>query len=161
MINSISSIEDAERVIRSALIDAGGLSDEYVINALSAYGADLATVFDDYQSSIAHPSASPEEERDEAIVIFETRCNTDSKDNCIDCDVIHQAYTMHVTIYGDRSDSLARKIKAYLLDIDSKLHMQIHGVHISSVSNIESKNEFKNEVMWQRRDFDIGFSVRF
>jgi len=52
------------------------------------------------------------------------------------------------------------KLKTMLLQIDEKVNLNSKGVQIAKISDIVAMNEFKNEVMWQRRDFDIFFAFR-
>ena len=74
--------------------------------------------------------------------------------------VNYAAYKMHIIAYGNDAEEFIQTMSVKLLDIDNKVMLNIKGVHISSISDVTSVNEYKNETLWQRRDIDINFAFR-
>ena len=159
-IRPLQSLDDAIIILRAEILMLTALQGQFVINALSAYGADLAKILQDAQESIQQTSLNPVATENDTLILFEVRNNQDSNDNMLQNDDAYAAYVMHLTIYGEHSEELSAKLKASLLQIDEKAKLNYAGVQISKISNVESINEFKNEVMWQRRDMDIFFAFR-
>lgn len=159
-IKALDTLNEATVILRNKIIEISKLSSEYVINALSVYGADLAKILEEIQYSIKTAGSNPENMVNDTLIVFEVRNNTSSSNNMIQKDVVYAAYTMHIIIYGEASEELSVKLKTGLLEIDTKCALREEGVHIMSISNIDAINEFKNSVLWQRRDFDIQFAFR-
>lgn len=159
-IKALGALDDATKILRSEIIAISGVSDELVLNALTSYGADLNRILDEVAQGLEHSHSNPEDPRDDLLILFENRSDDSSSDNVFHAGVTYQAYKMHIIIYGDGAEEMAVRIKNGLLLLDEKAKLDHEGVHIASVSNIESMNEFKNETMWQRRDFDISFAFR-
>lgn len=163
-IKALQTLDDAVIILRSEMLRLTGLQNDFIINALSAYGADLAKILQDaqdsIQESIQQTSLNPTATINDTLVLIEASSNVDSNDNMMLKSNAYSAYSLHVIVYGESAEEVATSLKAKLLQIDEKVKLDMLGVHISSISNIESMNEFKNEVMWQRRDMDIHFAFR-
>lgn len=159
-IKALQSLDDAIVILRNAILRLTGLGSQFVVNALSAYGTDLAKMLFDMQESIRQPDSNPAMSENDSLLLFEAISDNDSNDNMMQQSDAYNAYRLHVIIYGEGSEEIAVKLKARLLLIDEKVNLNTQGVQIRSISNIESMNEFKNEVMWQRRDMDIHFAFR-
>lgn len=159
-IKSLQSLDDAIVILRSKILELTGLDGQFVISALSAYGADLAKVLSDAQDSIAQTSLNPTSSVNDSLIVFEPISDTDSNNNMLLHDDAYAAYRLHLIFYGDSAEELSIKLKSKMLQIDEKVNLNSQGVQISRISNVESMNEFKNEVMWQRRDMDIYFAFR-
>lgn len=160
VIKPLIYLNDAILILRDKIIELSDLRSDFVINSLSAYGPDLSKLLDDVQVSIKERNIDPEEKKNDTLVVFEVRNNADSNNNMFQQDVMYSGYVMHLIIYGESAEDVAKKLKSRLLLADNKYELRRNGVHISRISNIESENEFKNEVMWQRRDLDIYFAFR-
>ena len=160
VIKRLEQLDDAIIILRDAIIEYTCIDGEFVINALSAYGPDLSKLLNDVQVSIHTKGSNPEEKRRDCLIIFEIRNNADSSNNMYQQEELYSGYAMHIIIYGECAEEMSKRLKQQLLLLDNKYQLRRNGVHISSISNIESLNEFKNEVMWQRRDFDIYFAFR-
>ena len=165
-IKALESLDDAIVILRSEILSITGFESQFVINALSDYGADLAKVLHDAQESInaqesiKQSSLNPTSPIDDTLILFEPMNDMDSNNNMLLQEDAYAAYKLHITIYGDHAEELSIRLKSMLLQIDEKVKLNMSGVQIAKISNIESMNEFKNEVMWQRRDFDIHFAFR-
>ena len=160
IIPALTSLDDAVILLRAEIVKLTKLNEAFVINVLSAYGADLSKLLDTAQQSIKHPDSDPEEKTSDDMVLFEVISDDESNNNMMYQGDIYAAYKMHLIIYGDESEEIAVNLKSNLLMIDEKVKLHFSGVQITSISNITSVNEFKNEVMWQRRDMDISFAFR-
>lgn len=160
VIQALNSLDDAIIILRNAIIDITKLDGQFVINALSIYGADLAKIKAEAQESIKHSGSDPENTDVDTMIIFEVTRNEDSQNNMIQADVVYAAYKMHLILYGDNAEETSITLKKELLKFDEKAVLNFKGVQISSISNITAVNEFKNETLWQRRDMDIFFAFR-
>ena len=159
-IKNLASLDDAIVILRSEIMSITDFEGQFVINALSAYGADLAKILQDAQESIQQTSLNPTASTNDTMILFEAFNNDDSNNNMLLKDNAYSAYRLHLTIYGESAEETSIMLKAMLLQIDEKVKLNTKGIQISKISNIEPMNEFKNEVMWQRRDMDIYFAIR-
>lgn len=159
-IKELTSLDDAIVILRNEILAITKLDGQFVVNALSAYGADLAKMLENVQESISQTSLNPESTVNDSLIIFEALNDDDSNNNMLLKENAYSAYRLHIIIYGESAEELSIKLKSMLLQIDEKTKLNMSGVHISKISNIEAMNEFKNEVMWQRRDMDIYFAFR-
>lgn len=159
-IKALESLDDAIVILRNEIMRITGLDSQFVINALSAYGADLAKILHDAQESIKQTSINPVNEENDTMILFEPLNDEDSNNNMMLKENAYAAYRLHIIIYGDAAEELSVRLKSSLLQLDEKVKLNSQGVHISKISNIEPANEFKNEVMWQRRNMDVHFAFR-
>lgn len=160
MIHGVQSLDEAIVILRNKIVEISGLQNEFVINSLSVYGADLAKIIDETQYSIKQKALNPTETVNDSMIVFEVMNDEGSTDNMLQDFIKYAAYVMHITVYGESAEELAHSIKKELLMFETKAKLNYDGVHISSISNINAMNEFKNSVMWQRRDFDVNFAIR-
>lgn len=159
-IKALETLDVALIILRAKIIALTGLEQDFVLDALSAYGTDLAKVLSEAQESIKQKALNPTETVNDTLILLEARNDIDSSDNMFEKQNAYGAYILHVTIYGESAEEISMKLKAKILLIDEKVDLNMKGVQIRSISNIESVNEYKNEVMWQRRDMDIHFAFR-
>lgn len=159
-IKSLASLDDAIIILRNKILEITKLDGQFVINALSAYGADLAKILSDAQKSIKQKALNPTETVDDTMILFEALNDDSSNNNMFLKENTYAAYKLHIIIYGEHAEEMSMKLKTMLLQIDEKVNLNSKGVQIAKISDIVAMNEFKNEVMWQRRDFDIFFAFR-
>ena len=61
-------------------------------------------------------------------------------------------------MYGESSTNIASKLIARLRMEDSVMTLQEAGIHVESIQNSNTFNEFMNGTVWLRNDFDIYIS---
>lgn len=147
---NISNINDIEVIIRNELITQSQLSEDYVRNALSLYGTDLnqevgTDIFDTITTN-------------QNLILFELLNNHTTNDvtETVDDKIkIYKSYSVYIIIYGDNSNTLANTLIARLRTEEVQENLQMQGVYIERIEDVESINEFKNDVIWERTDFNI------
>lgn len=161
---TFTSINELNKYLRNMLIEQSGLSSDRVLNSLSLNGTDLdkkISSADEEYNSI---------EIDNTTLLFEllTRAsNNNSSEDALPIGtaqskiIYNRAFRMHIILYGDSSPDLANTLVARIRSENVRVQMYNQGVFIETVDDPESINEYKNEMMWLRTDFNIDIDVEF
>ena len=150
----IANINSIETIIRNILIEQSQLEPEFVRNSLSIYSTPLMT---DNQSILDTL------QQNQLMILFELRARNDvlnisEQDEETGIITMYQGYQAHVIIYGDDCRTLANKLIARLRTGRLNDIFRDNMLEFYSASNPESVQEYINEVMWLRTDFDIDLS---
>lgn len=149
----ISSPDEINKILRSALISLSGLKENRIVNGYTLHGQDLV----EQVSKYCYKSYKPED----SYIVFELRPN---RDNITEMDydgnlTINSSYTMHCYVYGNNSYGLVNMILAKLKTQDERLKLQIQGLYLQNNSsdddNITNGTDFINDTLYPRTDFDI------
>lgn len=156
--NFISSTNELIRLVRQVLLEQSELQQEFVKNSLSVFGSNVdKRVQDEIFESL---------DKDDLLLLFELRSQENDNVNIsqtIDNDTIvqYKAYKFHVIIYGDKAEDKANQIISRLRTEKVRNELQTSNIYLESVSNSSTLNDFINEVMWLRSDFDIYVDCKF
>lgn len=151
---AIKDIESIEAIIRAELIKQSQLPANFVRNANSLYGPELNKQIDEnILDAITH---------NDCLLLFELFTNETSNnvsfekddDNITYC----RSFRIQITMYGESSTNIASKLIARLRMEESTMTLQAVGIHVESVQNSNTFNEFMNGTVWLRNDFDIYIS---
>ena len=150
----ITDINSIETIIRNILIEQSQLEPEFVRNSLSLYSTPLMTDDQGILDTL---------QQDQLLILFELRARDDvfnisEQDEETGVITMYQGYQVHVIIYGDDCRTLANKLIARLRTGRLGDIFRENGLQCYSVSNSESIQEYINEVMWLRTDFNIDLS---
>ena len=155
---AITNLQELEKILRNELITQTELSSEYVLNALSVRGTDLEKRLSDENLISIDISNS--------FVLFYLQSNENANHNFTEENIItgelysFTSYTLYIIIYGNDSKTVAQKIKSRFESQCVRTTLHDKGIHLEHVSNMSTKNEFKNSTMWIRHDIDIDFSCK-
>lgn len=183
-----ADIKELEKYLRQELIVQSQLDETRVLNGLSVYGVELDKLLageDDEQiyDGITHDNTTllfELEARDSNNnVSMEEDIKDESKavicSNSTDCDNItvsddtgtvntnityYKAFRLKVIIYGDDSKNLAFKLAARFRSQAVRNALYSKGIYVEEVTEQKSVNEYKNESMWLRNDFDINIGIK-
>lgn len=151
---AITDINELNKICRKYLISQSSVGGEFVRNALSTYGETLDKLL--YKTT--YDGISP----CETLILFELKARqSDSNKSMTEADdnvTIYKSYTLYVIIYGSNSATIANTLIARLRTAAIRSALYDEGVYIESVSDDESVNEFKNNVMWHRHDIKLNIS---
>lgn len=154
MITPITDLNEINKYIRQTLIAQSELDGSHILNALSAGGQDLIKDIGD--------SIYISYERKDCVILFELMDNNSSTnltmseiDNSISS---FSSYKVHITIYGNASMMMAQVLKARLESEKVRNDLYVKGIYLENVTNAISLNDFINETLWHRTDFDIEIS---
>lgn len=153
---AIESTAKLEELLRNLLIEQSALEPERVLNSLSIHGENLDKLLED--------SIYVSIDRTDAVLLFELISRESSSDiSNEDEDAIstYRSFSLKCILYGNDSNEIATAIVSRLRTEKVIEDLQAQGVYLETVSRIESVNEYKNETMWQRNDFDIDISCLF
>ena len=146
-----------DALIRKVLIRQSELDATFVRNALSAYGTDLDKRTLDSVFETIGPN--------DAMMLFENHMNADDKDVSMTEEngkmTYYLSFKTNVMIYGLTGAMTAIKTCARLRSEVVRLQLQDMGIFIQKVENPVELHEFKNNVLWQRHDFEIWYACKF
>lgn len=151
---AIKDIESIEAIIRAELIKQSQLPANFVRNTNSIYGQDLNKAVDEnILDSITH---------NDCLLLFELFTNETSNNVSFEKDTdnitYYRSFRIQITMYGESSTNIASKLIARLRMEDSVMTLQDAGIHVESIQNSNTFNEFMNGTVWLRNDFDIYIS---
>lgn len=157
MISEITSIESLEAPIRSILLKQSELDGNHVLNALGIRGPAMEKP-SVTQGEFIFESMSVSE----SVLIFELyEKSSNSEDDVNDEDIFtYLELGLKLIVYGKDSRTLSQMLKARLLSAEVRDELFKIGLNLKNVSEIESASEYVNDVLWQRRDFEISLSCR-
>lgn len=157
MIPILEDVMLIDKYIRQELIQQSGLIGERVLNAISVRGQDLSKLVDEkiYMSYNLY----------DCFIIFEVVIDSDSTDNVSMTEedesiTDYSVFNVKVMIYGNKSNILSHRIKSRLLTEEIRQNLYEKGIHLIEISSIESVNDFINNTIWPRTDFDIKVGCR-
>lgn len=153
----MTTTSQLDALIRRLLIDQSELNSNFVRNALSAYGTDL----DKRTIDAVFETISP----DDAMMLFENHLTSDDKDVSMTEENGNMTYYLsfktNVMIYGLSGADIAIKTCARLRSEAIRLQLQSVGIFLQKVDNPVELHEFKNNVLWQRHDFELTYGCKF
>lgn len=181
---SIQTLDELTLALRQMLIQQSELSPDRVLNALSLEGTELDKLLEEqvYESISQNDTtilfqltALPSEsdvsmEEGDKYTAREQVCsmstisgrNTIVGDFVIDYSITYyKMYRLAVIMYGLASSDLAAKLIARLRSGNARTNLYSSGIYLEEVSNPTTINEFKNNIMWLRNDFDIDIGVKY
>lgn len=152
---AISNLNEVDKIIRKQLILQSEIEGDRVLNALSRYGTNLnQNVGSDIFDSIS-PS--------DIVILFEQMSRSSSSDGSFtdsdDSIVQYVSMSYHITVYGTSSATVAQKIRARFASEQCRSDLYNEGVYLERISSPQSINEYVNDGMWMRTDFDMNVSM--
>lgn len=184
MITPIVDINELDKVIRKFLIEQSELNSNKVLNALSIRGTDLDELIAEntydsistaettmlFETKTRNTTSDMSMTTDETTY-SETTCANDTicgNDTLVgvttvveDGLVYYKAFRVRVILYGNDSINMALKLISRFRTDKIRNDFYDNGIYLETISDSESVNEYKNETMWLRTDFDIDISVKF
>lgn len=150
-----NNVDDINKILRKYLISQSELNSKHVFNSLSTYGKTLTKIFNNIATSY---------DRDETILLFELSLNENNSNVSFtsnDSIIYNQSYNLKITLYGNESLNLSNKIIARLRTEKIRNSIYDEGIYLEKIENPKSLNEFINDVLWLRTDFNILLSCEF
>lgn len=182
--NTTSNIDNATKILRDTLIEQSQLLPERVLNSLSIHGTELDKILEEqiYNSielndttmlfelySLDSTSNVSMEEGD----IYTAKPLTCSNSTICSEEVIcgkfiidrsityYKMFRLHLILYGQNSSDLAVKLSSRLRSLSTRSKLYESGIYIEKVSDPETINEYKNDIMWLRNDVNIDLGLKF
>lgn len=153
---TIDDINELNKIIRTHLVSQAEIASNNVRNALTTYGTDLDKLLEEKEYVGIGLT--------DALILFELRTNDNNADVSMtenDGDItFYKSYLIYVIIYGDDGKNVMNKLIARLRSQRIRQALYEDGVYLEKVTNDVSINEFKNNVMWLRNDFEIHISCQ-
>lgn len=156
----ITDVNSLETLLRTMLITQSELQANFVRNAMSLYGTDL-------DSKETNDIFAALDQTSEVLILFSLESrdsdadmseSSESSDEHID---YYKSFTCKIIIYGAQSTNTAMKLSSRIRTQNVRTSLQQNGIYVESVSNLNRVQEFKNNVIWLRTDFDIDIRVQF
>lgn len=156
MITPITNSDDIIILLRKEIMNQLSLDGKYVVNALSVYGPDMNVG----QTNTVFNSVKPTD----TFIIFELEeenGNDNMQEDMGDHILTYVEYSFNLYIYGNKAGINSHILKSRLMSPELIEGLEEKGIHIRTIEEPASINEFINNVMWQRRDMSIHISVRY
>ena len=170
--------DEINKLIRLQIIRQANLLPERVLNSLSTYGAELDKVLTEILTVSTshtvgrHNVQSSEDEsiyvpiqHSDVVVLFELQdrqsSNNMSETNDDDSVTYTKSYIVHLILYGDSCGDVATTLVARLRTERCRTELLDEGISLERITDPDRINEFKNNTLWQRTDFDIYISVEY
>ena len=170
--------DEINKLIRLQIIKQANLLPERVLNSLSTYGAELDKVLTEILTVSTshtvgrHNVQSSEDEsiyvpiqHSDVVVLFELQdrqsSNNMSETNDDNSVTYTKSYRVHLIIYGDNCGDVATTLVARLRTERCRTELLDEGISLESITEPDCIDEFKNNTLWQRNDFDIYISVEY
>ena len=170
--------DEINKLIRLQIIRQANLLPERVLNSLSTYGAELDKVLTEILTVSTshtvgrHNVQSSEDEsiyvpiqHSDVVVLFELQdrqsSNNMSETNDDNSVTYTKSYIVHLILYGDSCGDVATTLVARLRTERCRTELLDEGISLERVTDPDRINEFKNNTLWQRTDFDIYISVEY
>lgn len=150
----INNINEIEAIIRNELITQSELDSKFVKNSLSLYGSQLNNTNDNSIFTTLEP--------DQSLILFELYA-IDSDFNMTETDDddkihVYSHYRIHIIIYGDNCRNLSNILISRFQTEFVRQKLFDEGLCLDSISYPQGIQEYINNVMWLRSDFDINIS---
>ena len=152
----VSSVKELNKFVRKHLIAQSDLPSAKVLNALSIYGDDLDKMISEHVYESIDQSDS--------LLLFELNARDSSSDVSFDegdSIIYYKSYKLSCIIYGNSCSDVANKLIARFRTEPVRDDLQNDGIKLESVSHETTLNEYKNNSMWTRSDFDINLDCKF
>ena len=181
---SIQNLDVLTETIRNMLISQSELSPDRVLNSLSLTGTDLDKLLEDsiYTSitqndttllfelssvnvsnnNVSMESGDKYNSKYLACSPF-TICgpNTIVGSFVIDYSITYyKMYQLHLILYGLSSSEVAMKLVARLRSEAVRHNLYADGLYVEDITDIQTFNEFKNNLMWLRNDITINIGIK-
>lgn len=153
---SISDVNELNKILRTELITQSELEGKFVRNALDIHGQDLDKLLEAQVYSSIDTS--------DVLLLFQLHSRDSNSDisQTLENDtiLIYTSYTLYCILYGNESNNVANKIVARFRTDEVRDDLYAQGVYLEEITNPKTFDEFKNETMWQRADFEINVSCQ-
>lgn len=152
MIKTLSSTDELAIILRKELISQSGIDDSLVRNVESKFGTELSEFTDnDIVKGLNFNNV---------MILFDLDDRQNDSDvsqtQSDDSIIYYKSYILRVIIYGKNSNDLSTNLVARFRTQIERTRLQDKGIYIEEVSNPTELNEFYNNILWERHDFDIS-----
>lgn len=150
----IKSIKEVDKIIGDMLVKQSELQRGSIVNGCSIRGVDL--------SKFVTEKVKLSYDLSDSVIIFEVKTNNNDDIDFteVEKDVVRESLSLEVSviIYGNQSLALAKVLKARFESEKVRNDLLDKEVYLSSVNEITSMNEFINETIWPRADFNMDIA---
>lgn len=162
---AFTNVIELNKVLRNCLITQSQMNEKMVLNSLSLYGTEL----DKLLISLSRDQRYTSIEQNDALLLFELISRessgdisiTENEENPYHNITYNKAFKLKIIIYGDAGSDIALKTIARLRTEEVRNNLYEQGVYLEKVSDPFILNEYKNETMWLRNDFEMDIAVQF
>lgn len=148
---NITTYENALKTLRQLILGYTNLPSEFVLNGDSIYGPDAWKMI----SELIGESPSLED----TFIVFEFKEIPNDSFGITDYDTNNMfaiaPYGLFLKIYGDKCHTVAYKLAALFKYPTAVQELYANGLKIIDTSQVNSLNEFINNVRWPRCDIEI------
>lgn len=148
---TITTYENALKTLRQLILGYTNLPSEFVLNGDSIYGPDAWKMI----SELIGESPSLED----TFIVFEFKEIPNDSFGITDYDTDNMfaiaPYGLFLKIYGDKCHTVAYKLAALFKYPAAVQELYANGLKIIDTSQVNSLNEFINNVRWPRCDIEI------
>lgn len=154
---NITTYENALKTLRQLILGYTNLPSEFVLNGDSIYGSDAWKMI----SELIGESPSLED----TFIVFEFKEIPNDSFGITDYDTDNMfaiaPYGLFLKIYGDKCHAVAYKLAALFKYPYAVQELYANGLKIIDTSQVNSLNEFINNVRWPRCDIEIDVLCNF
>lgn len=154
---NITTYENALKTLRQLILGYTNLPSEFVLNGDSIYGPDAWKMI----SELIGESPSLED----TFIVFEFKEIPNDSFGITDYDTDNMfaiaPYGLFLKIYGDKCHAVAYKLAALFKYPHAVQELYANGLKIIDTSQVNSLNEFINNVRWPRCDIEIDVLCNF
>lgn len=154
---NITTYENALKTLRQLILDYTNLPNEFVLNGDSIYGPDAWKMISELIGE--SPTLT------DTFIVFEFKEIPNDSFGITDYDINNMfgiaPYGLFLKIYGDYCHSVAYKLAALFKYPAAIENLYANGIKIINTSQINSLNEFINNVRWPRCDIEIDVLCNF
>lgn len=154
---NITTYENALKTLRQLILGYTNLPSEFVLNGDSIYGPDAWKMISDLIGQ------SPT--LDDTFIVFEFKEIPNDSFGITDYDTDNMfaiaPYGLFLKIYGDKCHAVAYKLAALFKYPAAIQKLYANGIKITDTSQVNSLNEFINNVRWPRCDIEIDTLCNF
>lgn len=153
----VTTYENALKTLRQLILGYTNLPSEFVLNGDSIYGPDAWKMI----SELIGESPSLED----TFIVFEFKEIPNDSFGITDYDTDNMfaiaPYGLFLKIYGDKCHAVAYKLAALFKYPYAVQELYANGLKIIDTSQVNSLNEFINNVRWPRCDIEIDVLCNF
>ncbi len=154
---NITTYENALKTLRQLILDYIDLPSEFVLNGDSIYGPDAWKMISELIGE--SPTLT------DTFIVFEFKEIPNDSFGITDYDTDNMfaiaPYGLFLKIYGDYAHAMAYKLAALFKYPAAVQELYANGLKIIDTSQINSLNEFINNVRWPRCDIEIDVLCNF
>ena len=148
---NITTYENALKTLRQLILGYTNLPSEFVLNGDSIYGPDAWKMISELIGE--SPSLA------DTFIVFEFKEIPNDSFGITDYDTDNMfaiaPYGLFLKIYGDKCHAVAYKLAALFKYPAAVQELYANGLKIMNTSQVNSLNEFINNVRWPRCDIEI------